>query len=92
MAASDISILPIATIQHDFPTVLSEIYSGVIPSESVWLSCYKHGETSVHGKIEAALDDRDRERVAFSISDDVELERVNDVELERVNDVRPSDL
>ncbi|ETW75123.1 hypothetical protein HETIRDRAFT_455811 [Heterobasidion irregulare TC 32-1] len=78
MAASDISILPIATVQHDFPTVLSEIHSGAIPSESIWLSCYKHGETSVHGKIEAALDDHDRERVAFSPSDGVELERVSD--------------
>lgn len=50
MAASPI-ILPIVTIQPDFLTVVADIQEGTVPEEDFWVSCYKTGETSVHGKV-----------------------------------------
>jgi proteasomal ATPase-associated factor 1 len=55
--------LPTATIQDNFTTVLSEVHAGIIPSENIWLSCYKDGEPSVHGKIAVSLHEKDRDRV-----------------------------
>lgn len=71
--------LPTATIQDDFTTVLSEVHAGVIPSENVWLSCYKHGEPSVHGKIAVSLHEKDRDRVELVGTGGVELTRTSQV-------------
>jgi hypothetical protein len=72
--------LPTATIQDDFTTVLSEVHAGIIPSENIWLSCYKEGETSVHGKVAISLHEQDRDRI--------ELNGVGGVELTRTSQVR----
>jgi hypothetical protein len=72
--------LPIATIQNDFTTVLSEVHAGIIPSESIWLSCYKDGEPSIHGKVAINLHEHDRDRV--------ELTGVGGVDLMRTSQVR----
>ncbi|THH11252.1 hypothetical protein EW146_g8110 [Bondarzewia mesenterica] len=72
------TILAKTTVQHDFPTVLSEIYTGLVPSERIWLSCYKLDEPSVHGRVAAALNERDRTRVVLRGEDGVQLERVSD--------------
>jgi hypothetical protein len=71
--------LPAATIQDDFATVLSEVHTGLIPSENVWLSCYKDGELSVHGKIAISLHERDRDRVELVGTGGVELTRTSQV-------------
>ncbi|CAG8698219.1 16397_t:CDS:2, partial [Acaulospora colombiana] len=41
------------TVQHDISTVLEDVRDGVVDSgwEDVWVSCYKEGHTSVHGKL-----------------------------------------
>jgi proteasomal ATPase-associated factor 1 len=72
--------LPTATIQDDFTTVLSEVHAGIIPSENIWLSCYKDGEPSIHGKVAISLHEQDRDRV--------ELTGVGGVELTRTSQVR----
>lgn len=72
--------LPTATIQDDFTTVLSEVHGGVIPAENIWLSCYKDGEPSIHGKVAISLHEQDRDRV--------ELTGVGGVELTRTSQVR----
>lgn len=72
-------VLPIATIQHTLPSIASEIYHAIIPSEHVWLSCYIQGEPSVHGKIKLSLDDEDRAKINFEGKEGVRLERVDEV-------------
>jgi proteasomal ATPase-associated factor 1 len=71
--------LPTATIQDDFTTVLSEVHAGIIPSEKIWLSCYKEGEPSVHGKISVSLHEQDRDRIELVGSGGVELTRTSQV-------------
>ena len=71
--------LPAATIQDDFTTVLSEVHAGIIPSENVWLSCYKDGGPSVHGKIAVSLHEKDRDRVELVGTGGVELTHVSQV-------------
>lgn len=68
--------LPIATIQHDFQTVISEVHSGIIPFDSFWVSCYKTSVPSVHAKILVELDERDRDLVKLTPKDgDVDVKR-----------------
>ncbi|KAI0051515.1 WD40 repeat-like protein [Auriscalpium vulgare] len=69
--------LATTTIQHDFPNVLSDVYSGNVPAENIWLSFCKKGEHSVHSKLAASLHDTDRERVVLSGSSTVSLDRQN---------------
>ncbi|KAI0266405.1 WD40-repeat-containing domain protein [Gloeopeniophorella convolvens] len=72
-----LAVLPSATIQDDFSTVFSEVHAGLVPSDNVWLSCYKDGEPSVHGKITAKLHEQDRDRVELVGSGGVELTRAS---------------
>jgi len=69
--------LPTATIQDDFTTVLSEVHAGIIPSENIWLSCYKDGEPSIHGKVAISLHEQDRDRVELTGVGGVELTRTS---------------
>ena len=71
--------LPTATIQDDFTTVVSEIHAGITPSENIWLSCYKDGEPSIHGKISVSLHEQDRGRVELVGRGGVELTRTSQV-------------
>jgi proteasomal ATPase-associated factor 1 len=71
--------LPTATIQDDFTTVLSEVHAGIIPSDNIWLSCYKDGEPSIHGKISVSLHEQDRDRVELVGRGGVELTRTSQV-------------
>ena len=48
--------IPIVTIQHDFETVIADVRDGTVVSEDFWISCYKSGEISVHGKVKASMD------------------------------------
>ena len=77
--------LPAATIQDDFTTVLSEVHAGIIPSENVWLSCYKDGEPSVHGNIAVSLHEKDRDRVELVGTGGVELTRTSQVSHSKIS-------
>ena len=49
------TILPQITAQYDFSDVLSDVRTGTIPLEGFWLSCYRLGFPSVHGKVRTSL-------------------------------------
>lgn len=74
-------ILPTTTVQPDFETVINEVRDGVIPGEAFWISCYKTGEPSVHGKIFASLDEKDRDLVLFEEKGGVEFRRAGTVSI-----------
>jgi len=76
---SPVTLLPAATIQDDFTTVLSEVHAGIIPSENIWLSCYKDGEPSAHGKVAVSLHEQDRDRVELVGTGGVKLRRTSQV-------------
>lgn len=67
--------LPIATIQHDFEAVVTDVREGTVPSEDFWISCYHQDEPSVHGKVRAELDETDRNLVLLHGRDGVQIER-----------------
>jgi hypothetical protein len=67
--------LPIATVQHDFEAVVTDVREGVVPSEDFWISCYHQNEPSVHGKVRAELDETDRNLVLLEGRDGVQIER-----------------
>jgi proteasomal ATPase-associated factor 1 len=51
--------LPVVTVQHDMLDVISDVDSGAAAMEDVWVSCYKAGEPSIHGKVRVSLDEAD---------------------------------
>ncbi|TFY70252.1 hypothetical protein EVG20_g2761 [Dentipellis fragilis] len=75
-----VKILPQTTIQHDFPVVLKDIHSGTVPAESFWVSFYKQGEPSIHGKVHCTLDETDprRDRITMQPRDGVEFDRLHE--------------
>lgn len=66
-------VLPVCTVQPDFLTVISDIDKGLVPEETFWLSCYKSGEPSVHGKVYTTLDNSNRDLVRFQGREGVEF-------------------
>ena len=58
-------ILPIINAQHDFNTVIADVQDGTVRQEDFWVSCYKKGETSVHGKVEVRKGEHSREPELF---------------------------
>ena len=67
--------LPITTVQHDFEAVATDVREGTVPSEDFWISCYHQNEPSVHGKVRAELDEKDRHLVLLEGRDGVQIER-----------------
>jgi proteasomal ATPase-associated factor 1 len=61
--------LPIVSVQSDLADVIADVDSGLVPADSFWLSCYLAGEPSVHAKVQATLDDVDRNLVRFTPKD-----------------------
>lgn len=57
--------LPVCTIQHDFQAVVKDVHDGLVPNDHFWISCYKDGEPSVHGKAVASLDEQNRDLVLY---------------------------
>ena len=72
-------LLSIATVQHDFETVVTDVREGTVPSEDFWVSCYRQNEPSVHGKVRAELDERDRHQVLLTGRGGVQIERGDQV-------------
>ncbi|GLB45693.1 putative WD domain, G-beta repeat [Lyophyllum shimeji] len=79
MSASDPLTLPVVTIDPTFPTVIQEVHAGILPYEKFWVSCYKTSHPSVHAKIQAELDERNRDLVLLkAIEGDVAMTRGTD--------------
>lgn len=66
-------VLPICTIQHDFQSIIQDVHDGLVPDDRFWVSCYKAGETSVHGRAIASLDEHNRDLAHYDGQDGVEL-------------------
>ncbi|TBU42387.1 WD40 repeat-like protein [Dichomitus squalens] len=78
MDAAQPITLPICTIQHDFQTgVIKDVFDGVVPDDKFWISCYKYGEPSVHGKASATLAEHNRDLVLFEARDGVKFKEHN---------------
>lgn len=67
--------LSTAAVQHDFETVVTDVREGTVSSEDFWISCYHQNEPSVHGKVRAELDEKDRHLVLLKGRDGVQIER-----------------
>ena len=52
--------LPTVNVQHDFQAVINDVEDGMVGEEDFWVSCYKNGEKSVHGKVRVGRDDYDK--------------------------------
>lgn len=72
-------VLPICTVQHDFNVVVKDVIDGLVPEDTFWVSCYKFGEPSVHGKAVAALDEHNRNLVLYQGRDGVDFKATEDV-------------
>jgi hypothetical protein len=71
--------LPVVTVQHDMLDVVSDVDSGLVAYEDIWVSCYKTDEPSVHGKVRLSLDDEDRSLVRLDAREGVEMTRAVEV-------------
>ncbi len=71
--------LPICTIQTDFKSLIEDVRNGAVPEDTFWLSCYKTGEPSVHGKVHLTLNEIDRDLVVYEGTEGVEFEVDGDV-------------
>ena len=81
MAVEQPIALPITTVQVDFQQSIDDVFSGLMPEDKFWLSCYKTGEQSVHGKVHLALNERDRNLLDYQGIDGVEFGQNLDVSL-----------
>ncbi|KAI0629277.1 WD40 repeat-like protein [Trametes polyzona] len=63
--AAQTKVLPICTVQHDFQDVVKDVADGLVPEDTFWVSCYKFGEPSIHGKAVATLDEQDRNLIRY---------------------------
>ena len=70
-------VLPIATVQTDFESLIDDVFSGLVPEDKFWLSCYKSGEQSVHGKVHLSLNERDRNLVDFRGDAGLEFKKID---------------
>ena len=68
-------VLPIATVQTDFRSIVDDVLNGLVPEDNFWLSCYKTGEQSVHGKVHLSLNEHDRNLVDYNGKGGVELNK-----------------
>jgi hypothetical protein len=73
--------LPITTVQHDFEAVVTDVREGTVPTEDFWISCYHQNEPSVHGKVRAELDERDRHLVLLEGREGVQIEQGDPVRI-----------
>ncbi|KAG6847974.1 hypothetical protein H0H93_004455 [Arthromyces matolae] len=78
MSSMEPITLPVVTIDPTFTTSIQEVQSGLVPTEKIWISCYKASQPSVHGKIQAELHARNRSLVVTNtIEGDLTLSRAD---------------
>lgn len=75
---SSIIHLPRITIQDSFTEVSREIKEGLHAAEDVWVSCFREGSASVHGKLRVLEKEG---------GGDIELEARDGVQVELVDQV-----
>lgn len=79
MESLDPITLPVVTIDPTYPNVIQDVFSGIVPTEKFWVSCYKASHPSVHAKIKAELHAKNRDLVVTSVDEgDLKLDRADD--------------
>ena len=58
---------------------MTDVREGTVTFEDFWISCYHKNEPSVHGKVRAELDEKDRHLVLLKGRDGVQIERGDQV-------------
>ncbi|KAF7359041.1 WD40 repeat-like protein [Mycena sanguinolenta] len=66
-------VLPVTTIQHTFLEVIEEVRSGLVSSDTFWLSCYKSSESSIHSKVRVTLDEVNRDVVHLEAAGNIQI-------------------
>ncbi|KAJ6500847.1 WD40-repeat-containing domain protein [Mycena sanguinolenta] len=66
-------VLPVTTIQPTFLEVIEEVRSGLVSSDTFWLSCYKSSEPSAHSKVRVTLDEVNRDVVHLETPGNVQI-------------------
>ncbi|KAF7290358.1 WD40 repeat-like protein [Mycena chlorophos] len=64
--------LPVLSVQHTFPEVISDVRSGQLPHDTFWLSCYTEGP-GTHAKVRVTLDEVQRDTVKLESTLDFEV-------------------
>ncbi|KAG6892898.1 hypothetical protein C0993_002577, partial [Termitomyces sp. T159_Od127] len=79
MVSPDAITLPVVTIDPTYPNVIRDVFSGIVPTEKFWISCYKASHPSVHAQIKAELHAKQRDLVVTSVTEgDLALDRADD--------------
>ena len=78
MSAS-LVVLPQVTIQADVHEVIDEVRQGITLVDNIWISAYREGATSVHGKAEISLEGDSRDKVLMVGRDGVHAKAVDNV-------------
>ncbi|ORX39635.1 WD40-repeat-containing domain protein [Kockovaella imperatae] len=76
----DIRPLPYIDIQHDALSVFDDVEQGVVGSEDIWVSGYKAGSSSVHGR--ARVVPREGGGTEIRARDGVEIKRLSKTHFE----------
>ncbi|KAJ9105318.1 hypothetical protein QFC21_001686 [Naganishia friedmannii] len=78
---AELQTLPYVDIQHDALAVFDDVSQGVVAQENVWMSCYKLGENSIHGKMTLSRDGEAVQGVDITCSKEVDVERKSHIPL-----------
>ncbi|KAJ7221419.1 WD40-repeat-containing domain protein [Mycena pura] len=70
---SEVTNLPVVTIQPTFREVIKEVWSGEVPQDTFWLSCYKSSQPSVHSKVRVTLDEVNRDVVRLEATEGIDI-------------------
>ncbi|KAA1101341.1 hypothetical protein PGT21_017208 [Puccinia graminis f. sp. tritici] len=94
--------IPVITIQHDFPEVISDIKNEVCLAEDIWISCYRSSSSSsnttetrrsVHGKVRVSSNVLDHpQQTQNNLNDLISLEGRDGVECRWADDASFSQL
>ncbi|GFZ46381.1 hypothetical protein JCM24511_04628 [Saitozyma sp. JCM 24511] len=75
MASSEVISVPYIDIQHDALAVLDDVEQGTVMREDIWISGYKAGSSSVHGK--ARVEMQEGGGASLTPRDGVNVERTS---------------
>jgi proteasomal ATPase-associated factor 1 len=76
MAASSGPIfLPQIALQHDFASVFADVRDNTVVAEDIYLSCYRPGSQSIHGKVTVSKDETAPDALVLESRGGVELTR-----------------
>ncbi|KAJ9120840.1 hypothetical protein QFC22_002774 [Naganishia vaughanmartiniae] len=78
---ADLQTLPYVDIQHDALAVFDDVSQGVVAQENVWVSAYKLGETSIHGKLTLSREGEGIQGVDIKCPTEINVQRKSHIPL-----------